>query len=130
MSQPFVTSPSYSNIAFVVVVVVVVFPSYQLDIRGPQNLVDAARSVVPKTSSSYSVRVDDRFVASKATLELSLPMPPMPGFLRSVLDKQMPQVLGRALENDAKNEEEPSIDGFGEQEAQRLMALGLRGAET
>ena len=79
MSQPFVTSPSYSNIAFVVVVVVVVvFPSYQLDIRGPQNLVDAARSVVPKTSSSYSVRVDDRFVASKATLELSLPMPPMP----------------------------------------------------
>ena len=103
LSQPFVTSPSYSNIAFVVVVVVVVvFPSYQLDIRGPQNLVDAARSVVPKTSSSYSVRVDDRFVASKATLELSLPMPPMPGFLRSVLDKQMPQVLGRALENDAK----------------------------
>ena len=42
----------------------------------------------------------------------------------------MPQVLGRALENDAKNEEEPSIDGFGEQEAQRLMTLGLRGAET
>ena len=48
------------------------------------------------------MRVEDAFVSSKATLELSLPMPPMPGLLRGVLDKQMPKVLGKTLENDVR----------------------------